>query len=286
MAISYAHRLGQIIGDSLENAVEPFLKKFANEHCLYFDKKEYRPARSGTKLTWIDINDNKHDLDFVLEKEGTLEKIGVPAAFIECAWRRYTKHSRNKAQEIQGAILPLFDKYKKDNPFIGVILAGEFTENSLMQLKSLGFSVLYFSYEKIINAFHVSGIDIRFKEDTEEKFFAKQVKLWEKLSKSQKEKIYKAIVKQNLLEIDLFTTTLTMKIARKIVKIRIWVMFGKEYIFNTIEEAKEFIVDAKIDKTSASFREYEIEIEYSNNDTIKCKYRNQNDMLSFLSSFI
>ena len=110
MAISYAHRLGQIIGESLENALEPFLRDFAETHGLYFDKKEFRAARSGTKMKWIDINNNKHDLDFVFEKDGTPEHTGKPVAFIECAWRRYTKHSRNKAQEIQGAIMPLFCK--------------------------------------------------------------------------------------------------------------------------------------------------------------------------------
>ncbi|MDR3343511.1 MAG: hypothetical protein LBT14_12145 [Treponema sp.] len=97
MAVSYAHRLGQIIGESLEYAIEPFLREFADTYHLYCDKKEYRPARSGTKLTWVDINQNKHDLDFVLERDGTREKTGMPVAFIECAWRRYTKHSRNKS---------------------------------------------------------------------------------------------------------------------------------------------------------------------------------------------
>ena len=44
---------------------------------------------------------NVHDLDYVFEQGGTEATIGQPKAFIEIAWRRYTKHSRNKAQEIQ-----------------------------------------------------------------------------------------------------------------------------------------------------------------------------------------
>jgi hypothetical protein len=286
MAISYAHRLGQIIGDSLENAVEPFLREFANEHHLYFDKKEHRRARSGTKLTWVDINNNKHDLDFVLEKDGTPDKIGTPVAFIECAWRRYTKHSRNKAQEIQGAILPLFEKYKRENPFIGVILAGEFTGNSLTQLKSLGFSILFVSYEKIINAFCIVGVDVHFEENTAEKHFEKQIELWDKLSKSKKEKVYSTITEQSLIEINQFITALTRKISRKIAEVRIWMMFGKQYIFETIEKAKEFIVNINTDEIILSFQKYEAEIEYSNGDIIKVIYHNQNDMLIFLSSFI
>jgi hypothetical protein len=82
VAESPAHRLGQIIGDALELAIEPVLRDFADEHDLYLDRKGPRPARPGKKVTWIDANGNSHDLDFVLERAGTDEAIGVPAAFI------------------------------------------------------------------------------------------------------------------------------------------------------------------------------------------------------------
>ena len=286
MAVSYAHRLGQIIGESLENAIEPFLRAFANKNNLYFDKKEYRIARSGTKLTWADINDNKHDLDFVFEKDGTQENIGKPIAFIECAWRRYTKHSRNKAQEIQGAIMPLFEKYKKDNPFIGVILAGIFTDNSLKQLQSLGFTILYFPYEMIVNAFKVMGLDVFFEENTTEKQFKSQIALWEKLNDIQKSNIYKKITEQNLLAINQFISSLQLKLDREIVNVHIWMMYGKQYIFDSIEKAKKFIVNINVDDISPEFNKYEAEIQYSNGDIIKVEYHNQSDMLGFLSNFI
>jgi hypothetical protein len=63
-------------------------------------------------------------------------------------------------------------------------------------------------------------------------------------------------------------------------------MFGKQYIFETIEKAKEFIVNINTDEIIPSFQKYEAEIEYSNGDIIKVTYHNQNDMLIFLSSFI
>jgi hypothetical protein len=286
MAISYSHRLGQIIGDSLEIAVEPFLRDFAEEHHLYLDKKEFRSARGCIKLTWVDINNNRHDLDFVLEKDGTKEKTGIPVAFIECAWRRYTKHSRNKVQEIQGAIIPLFEKYKRLNPFIGVILAGEFTENSLVQLKSLGFSILIFSYEKIITAFRSKGIDVYFDESTDEKYFSKQVELWENLIDAEKKIIYKNIAEQNLFEINQFVSSLKLKLDRSITKILVWVMYGKQYAFTSIEKVREFILTMNVDDIVPKFRQYEVEIEYSNGDLIKGTYHNQTDMLSFLSNFV
>ena len=144
MAQSPAHKFGQIIGNLLEAVIYPLLLKYCNKKTLYLDKVGLRLARQGKKVSWTDKYGNVHDLDFVIEKNGTDKKIGKPVAFIESAWRRYTKHSRNKAQEIQGAILPLAETYSESNPFLGAILAGVFTEGALNQLKSHGFSVLYF----------------------------------------------------------------------------------------------------------------------------------------------
>src|SRR4051812_3392692 len=104
MALSPAHQFGQMIGDALEAAMQPILQSFADKYGLFLDKKGARLARNGNRLTWTDGKGNKHDLDFVLERAATTAKQGIPVAFIEIAWRRYTKHSKNKAQEIQGAI--------------------------------------------------------------------------------------------------------------------------------------------------------------------------------------
>ena len=112
MAESHSHKFGQIIGDLLEIAIQPHLEKFARKNKLFLDKKGIRKARPGKKVTWTDNNGNKHDLDFVIERGGAASKIGIPVAFIESAWRRYTKHSRNKAQEIQSAIIPLIENIK------------------------------------------------------------------------------------------------------------------------------------------------------------------------------
>ncbi len=101
MANSPSHRFGQTIGDLLEEIMAPQLQAFCDKRGLYLDKKGTRgQARAGTKVSWIDKYGNSHDLDFVIEKGGTENIRGRPLAFIEAAWRRYTKHSRNKAQEI------------------------------------------------------------------------------------------------------------------------------------------------------------------------------------------
>jgi DNA modification methylase len=174
MATSYSHTFGQIIGGVIEAAIEPSLQDFSTKHGLFLDKKGYRPARKGMKVSWVDLYGNTHDLDYVLERGGTPEIIGEPIAFIETAWRRYTKHSRNKAQEIQGAIQLLALTHKYSCPFPGVILAGVFTEGALAQLRSLGFQVLYFPYSSVLTAFKAVGIDSDFNENTSESAFAKK----------------------------------------------------------------------------------------------------------------
>jgi len=176
MAESPAHRFGQVIGELLEAVVRPQLESFCQAQGLYLDhQNKPRPARRGRKVSWEDPYGNIHDLDFVIERKGTDKSIGQPVGCIEVAWRRYTKHSRNKAQEIQGAILPLAEKYRWNNPFLGTVLAGVFTEGSLEQLRSMGFHVLYFPYETLVTAFQTEAIDVRFDEDTPDETFRQTV---------------------------------------------------------------------------------------------------------------
>src|SRR5687768_7495066 len=119
MARSPAHKFGQILGTVLEEAIHPLLQSFAEQHDLYLDSKGPRSCRPGVKCSWVDLNGNSHDLDFVLERGGSRDQVGTPVAFVETAWRRYTKHSRNKVQEIQGAIEPLAETHRNVGPFKG-----------------------------------------------------------------------------------------------------------------------------------------------------------------------
>jgi hypothetical protein len=186
MAQSPAHRFGQIVGEVLEAAIRAVLKRFAKQHHLFLDLKGTRPCRSGKKCTWVDLNGNSHDLDFVLERGGTPHKVGMPVAFIETAWRRYTKHSRNKAQEIQGAIGPLAETFRNLGPFKGAILAGVFTDGALTQLRSLGFTILYFPYSSVVRVFRKFGIDASFDENTPDAEFQKKVVAFQSLADKKK----------------------------------------------------------------------------------------------------
>ena len=217
MATSQSHTLGEFIGAFFEDLMKNPIREFADKSGLYFDTVGYRKARGGCKLTWTDVHGSKHDLDFVLEKNGSEDAIGEPVAFIELAWRRYVRHSKNKAQEISGAVDPICEKYKFNKPFKGAILSGLFTKNSLDQLKKDNFNILYIPYEKLVDAFRTQGLDIDYDEDTKENDLRKK---YAAVSKNENkpllETVRKRILKTCETEIKQFISELSASYNRKI----------------------------------------------------------------------
>lgn len=285
MAISPAHRFGQVIGEVLETTIEPILRDFAEKYGLYLDKKGSRPIRDGAKVTWMDHNGNKHDLDFVLERGGTPEKQGTPVAFIEAAWRRYTKHSRNKAQEIQGAVLPLFETHRNHHPFMGAVLAGVFTEGSLTQLKSLGFCIAYFSYESILKAFSTVGIDASSDEATPDKEFAKKFAKWKALKSAARAKVNAELRKINAGEIESFIDALRDVTMRTVKAVRILPLHGSAVECSNVEEAINFIQGYRDDGESAPLVRYEVLVVYMNGDKISGEFAVKEAAIDFLKAY-
>lgn len=285
MAESPAHRFGQIIGEVLESAIDPLLSKFAKEHNLYLDRKGERPCRVGRKCTWIDSNKNKHDLDFVLERGGTPNKVGVPAAFIETAWRRYTKHSRNKAQEIQGAIMPLVETYKTAGPFIGAVLAGVFTNGALTQLSSLGFNLLYFPYESVIKVFSEFGIDASSEEDTSDADFQKKVNAYEALSGKQRIALAKRLLDAHKHDVKSFISSLEKVVRRQVERIIILPLHGSLTELKTIADAIKFIEKYDEKATEKPIERYEIQIRYNNGNLIEGKFKDKESAIEFLRMY-
>jgi len=283
MAESPAHRFGQVIGELLESVVRPQLENFCHSQGLYLDhQKRDRQARAGKKVSWMDQYGNTHDLDFVIERDGTDQQIGRPLAFIETAWRRYTKHSRNKAQEIQGAILPLAEKYRWNNPFLGTVLAGVFTEGSLEQLRSLGFNVLYFPYDSIVAAFQSEGIDIAFDEETTDRLFKQTTKKIEKTSSDVMTRIRAHLIKANQTEINAFFDALNKRLGRHVIRVVVIPLYGRVNEFMTIEDAIRFLDRHMLYEGSGEFRKYEIRIEFSNGDKVEAFIEAKEKVKEFL----
>lgn len=284
MAKSPSHKWGQIIGDFLELTFEKELAKFARKHKLYLDQRGERKARKGKKVSWVDSFGNAHDLDFVLERNGTNNKIGSPVAFIESAWRRYTKHSRNKAQEIQGAILPLVATHRNYAPFMGVVLGGVFTQGAITQLKSLGFDVLYFSYDTIVKAFSKFGIDASFEENTPTAEFDKKILQWEQFK--EKDKLAKQLLRLNKEQVTSFFEDLEKCVSRYIISVQVIALHGNSQELDSIQKAIEFI-ESYSNPTNGNLPlvKYEITIKYNNGDKVEGTFNGKEDTLEFLNSY-
>jgi hypothetical protein len=284
MAQSPAHRFGQIVGALLEEILAPELQLFCDRRGLYLDRKGDRvPARAGKNVTWRDRFGNDHNLDFVIERGGSASQIGRPLAFIEAAWRRYTKHSRNKAQEIQGAILPIKESWSRDDPFIGIVLAGVFTEDSLAQMRSSGFEVVLFPYETIVAAFAGVGIDIRFDESTPDDVFSRTVMKIDRLSARRSSELKSDLLGRNRQALAAFLVELGAKIDRRVVRIVVLPLHGATNEFAEVGTAISFITSyAEAQRADAAFRKYEVSVRFSNEDKIEGVFESKADATSFL----
>ena len=289
MANSPSHRLGQIIGDFLEDLVLPLLEDFCHRHsqsgpekALYLDKKGRRSSRPGQKLTWHDKYGNAHDLDFVIERGGTPDKIGHPVAFIEAAWRRYTKHSRNKAQEIQGAVIPIAEKYAWDSPFMGAFLAGVFTGPAIEQMKSAGFTISLFPYDTIVEAFSTVGVNVSFDEQTEDMRFAEIVTGIEVLGTKERDIVKKRLLSLNKSQIDGFLTALDSALGKRIDRLYLIPLHGRTYEFRTTDEMTTFLRNYEGDNANLSLVKYEIFVKYTNGSEIRSQFQEKEEIYSFL----
>lgn len=285
MAQSPAHKFGQIVGEVLEMAIEPVLRQFADDHNLYLDKKGRRPARRGRKVSWVDLYGNAHDLDFVLERDGGERQIGTPVAFIETAWRRYTKHSRNKAQEIQGAIVPLVATHRNAAPFIGVILAGVFTDGALTQLSSLGFSVLHFSYDTVMSAFSRAGVDATFDEATPDVELAAKVAVWEALPEEQRIIVSEGLIQLNPEGTSRFMAALRRAVMRQVELVRVVPLHGVAFQCGSVDQAIAFIENYSEDDGPKPVAKYEVAVRYSNGDRIEGQFADKESAVQFLLTY-
>lgn len=268
-----------------ELAVEPPLASFCAQHELYLDGRRPRRARTGVKVTWEDDLGNKHDLDHVIERGGTEDERGIPAAFIETAWRRYTKHSKNKAQEMQAAVLPVLAKWSHVRPFAGVMLAGEFTSNSLQQLKSNGFSVLHIPYQTMIDVFAESGMDVYFDEGTADAHLQAQIDTYETLSTDDKVRIGAALRLAAADEIGAFVESLSTAILRLIVSVSVLPLHGTKTSVSTVASAVHLLRNYSPSETPGALVRFEVIVRYDNGDRITADFANAADAIVFLESF-
>jgi len=294
MAESLAHRWGQIIGDSFEVFVRKILGEVARQHKLYLDFKRPRATRGGQgKVTWQDGYGNKHDLDYVLERGGTEDTLGVPIAFIESAWRRYTKHSKNKVQEIEAAVMPIALTFSRHQPFCGAVLAGEFTHNALHQLESKGFGVLHIPYDSILAAFRELGIDASSEDGvngTTEQQFREKIAKWESLPQPQATHRLLAILQsRHAPAIEEFKQRLEAALKRRVASIRLTVLRGHSVECLDVECAIAYLIEEEKSyrlREDAEQREaFEVQVRFNTGAKIEATFPKRAEAIAFLRTF-
>jgi hypothetical protein len=293
MAQSLAHRWGQIIGDAFEMFVRDILGEVAQRHALYLDFKRPRASRGGQgKVTWQDGYGNKHDLDYVLERGGSEETLGVPIAFIESAWRRYTKHSKNKVQEIEAAVMPIALTFSRHQPFCGAVLAGEFTRNALHQLESKGFGVLHIPYDSILAAFQELGIDASSKDGvdgTTEEQFREKIALWK--SRPQPQATDRLVAKLHALhhrKIADFKQRLEAALTRQVASVRLTVLRGHSVECSDVDSAIAYLIGEqelhRLGENGEPREAFEIQVRFNTGAKIEATFPNRGEAIAFLRS--
>lgn len=284
---SASHTLGQLIGNFFQNFFLDSLQNLAEQHGMYCDHQEPRPGVRGSrkKVSWKDLRGTSHDLDYVIEREGNRDKQGHPKAFIELAWRRYTKHSRNKAGKIEGALFHLGETFK--GAFLGAILAGEWSPGSLEQMKARGIRVLHIPFEIVATTFDAVGINLRYSEKAPESEVWTLVHKWRQLDDEQltaAREIFYAAISESYQS---FLNELGSRLDAKVVSIRILSLFGEEFHFDSIDTAiQELSAYDQVRKPdNVGFVRYEVNIVLTNGADITGKFLTAEDASDFLKMY-
>lgn len=165
---SAGHKLGQLVGDWFEqHFVLPMMKEVANRLNLYLDHRFQKRKARGDKLIWHDEDGNAVDYDFVLEMDGTRNKLGVPVAFLESFWRRGSRHSKDKARDDSGKLLPMREIHPTAR-FLGIVAGGDFTAPARELVRSRGIDLFFVPKEKIVTAFQSLGLEMDYPDRASE----------------------------------------------------------------------------------------------------------------------
>jgi hypothetical protein len=195
---------------------------------------------------------------------------------------------RNKVQEIQGAVGPLAETYEHDHPFLGVVLAGDFTCAAIAQLRSHGFAVIHFPYESVVEAFRKAGHDITSEEDTPTADLARKAAKWKRVPASRRPKVIRqiaeALAATHHEAIEGFREAIRATASRRILTVRVLPLFGSPYSAASVPEAVRFIESYTPDGEDLALVKYEIAVTYTNGDKVEGQFERREDALGFLNT--
>lgn len=286
MAASASHQLGELIGDFFELWIINYMRPFVTQKGYYLDYRHPRPARNlSREVIGIDQNGNKHKLDIVVERDGSETQKGTPKAFIEMAWRRYVKHSKNKVQEIAGAILPLISTYSREMPFYAAVLSGEFTDNALKQLESQGFYVLYFNYAEMAEVFDTIDVSIRWQEDTSEAQLQRIADRLANLSSRERNQLQNNFFSLQSVKLQSLVDELNRALDVVISEIIVTPVHGRSAVLRDIDSAVDYIQRYSEVAPRLPILRYEIIVRYTGGMEYTMKCDDKRQAIRFLQQY-
>ena len=135
-------------------------------------------------------------------------------------------------------------------------------------------------------AFKKVGIDASWEENTPEIDLQYKVQQFEQLTKAQSYEIQEELIYNNKSALETFKQNLCLSLERRIESIRILSVYGNQIVFNSAQEACNYIANFYEDVNSAKFYKFEIYIKYSNRDKIEMQFQNKENAIQFLQRFI
>lgn len=287
MAKSPSHKLGQLIGEYFEESIERFLVPLFEDARYYLDYKHPRKARRNKKLVeWKDSKNHPHNLDYVVEKDGSDRELGKLVAIIEIAWRTGGRHSANKVQEIMAAVNPIADRYRGNNVYKAAILSGDFTVPPLQNLESNDFDVIYFDKNSIKSAFKKQGIDILISDDDEDDKTQKQVDAFESLTAIQRDELAEDLYNCMSDKMSGFTSRLMAHLDSPITEVIVATSFSKSQSFDGIDSAIKSLAETEPEINGVQFSKYIIMIRYSTGAKVEIDAPTRREAIEHLQRFL
>lgn len=102
-----------------------------------------------------------------MELSGSDNKKGIPIGFFETFWRRGSRHSKDKARDDSGKLVPMRQTYPTSR-FLGILSAGDFTRPAQELVTSRSIDLFYIPKNLIISSWEKNGLIIDYPDDLPE----------------------------------------------------------------------------------------------------------------------
>lgn len=180
--------------------------------------------------------------------------------------------------------MPLTERYGDSHRFLGVVLKGVFTDDSLNQLRSLGLHVVYVPYESVGAAFAAVGIDAAFDEDTPAANLKRKAAHYANLKPAQRERTTAFLCDRHKTDLVAFIAALRTTPTGRIASVYVLALHGSPRTLGDVAEAIALIDAFDESKPCEPFMRHEVGVRYSNGDEIRGQFKDKATAVAFLRS--